>query len=156
MGSRVQKDVQMCGAFHIIHLKGSNSVNHMHIQGTLPILPVGLVSKHAQNKHELEFIKRREKKNTTTGWCAFKRSLSEVMEARLTQRDTLDWRRPKLEQKSGQKLGFTKNVGEDTDLEAELYTMFLTQVRQRKLSMEQVETLPVSDKLIRQWTRCDP
>ena len=47
--------------FRIIQLKGSNSVNHMHIQGTLPILPVGLVSKHAQNKHEREFIKRRKK-----------------------------------------------------------------------------------------------
>ena len=29
-------------------------------------------------------------------------------------------RRPKLEQKSGQKPGFTKNIGEDTDIEAEL------------------------------------
>lgn len=34
--------------------------------------------------------------------------------------DTLHLRRPKLEQKSGQKPGFTKNVGEDTDIEAEL------------------------------------
>ena len=36
----------------------------MHIQGTLPILPVGLVSKHAQNKHEREFIEAGEEEKT--------------------------------------------------------------------------------------------